>query len=184
MDKDTPTPEMLRMLLCYEPDTGKLFWRERDASLFADNRCAESAASVWNKRFAGKEAFTATKKGGYKHGSIFYSYYSAHRVAWAIHYGCWPDMEVDHINGVPSDNRITNLRDVTPSTNKHNTAKPSNNKSGVCGVYWIKRHKKWGAQIKTRGKFYWLGQFDTIEEAAAARKAAEKKYGFTKRHGQ
>jgi uncharacterized protein (DUF433 family) len=41
----------------------------------------------------------------------------AHRIAWVLHYGGWPDNVIDHINGVKTDNRIENLRDVPQSVN-------------------------------------------------------------------
>jgi len=56
------------------------------------------------------------------------------------------------------------------------TKLPKNNTSGVMGVFWSKQSKKWAAQIRFKGKNYFLGYFFTLAEAEAARKDAEKKY--------
>lgn len=54
-----------------------------------------------------------------------------------------------------------------------NQKKSKNNKSGVKGVHWDKTKGKWTAQITFKGKNYYLGRYDDIEDAARARKAAE-----------
>ena len=54
----------------------------------------------------------------------------------------------------------------------------SNNSSGVRGVHWNNRDQKWCAQITIKGKLINLGRFISLEQAAAARKRAEQKYGF------
>jgi len=53
---------------------------------------------------------------------------------------------------------------------------PKSNKSGVRGVHWDKSSNKWRANIVFQGKRTYLGRFEHIEDAAAARKAAEEKY--------
>lgn len=181
---DLPTPEELRKLLRYEPDTGKLFWRARSVALFSSTgrRSANHACALWNSRFAGKEAFTADDGGGYKSGGIFCRLHRAHRVIWALHHDEWPTHEIDHINGVKDDNRIVNLRDVSHIENSRNTRRSSNNTSGHMGVGWNKARGKWEARIKV-GRQIYLGLFDVFEDAVAARKAAEIKYGFHENHG-
>ncbi len=176
--------DMLRQLLRYEPETGKLFWLERPSEFFKPgNLGAEHYAAGWNAKFAGKEALTAQARGGYRRGNIFGRPYKAHRIAWALYHGSWPDGEIDHINGTPSDNRILNLRDVSSLENSRNLARKSNNTSGVCGVSWSKASMKWMAQITVKRKAVYLGVFDTREAAIDARLAANVKYGFSSRHG-
>lgn len=50
-----------------------------------------------------------------------------------------------------------------------------NNKSGVKGVCWDKTKGKWKATIRFKNTQYSLGNYDTIVEAAQARKVAEDK---------
>jgi len=52
----------------------------------------------------------------------------------------------------------------------------STNKSGIRGVCFDKKKNKWRAHIVFQRKSYWLGLYDTIEEAAKARKLGEEKY--------
>lgn len=173
-----PSPELLRQLLRYEPDTGKLFWRERDASMFTDgpNRTAQNSSALFNSWKAGKEAFTCTAVNGYKVGAVLGRNFTAHRVAWAMTYGEWPSKQVDHINTVRSDNRIANLRLATNAQNSRNRGANKNNTSGRKGVTWFKSRKKWVAQIHLDGKRKCLGYFDDIDEAAQAYDAAAAKY--------
>lgn len=177
--KELPSPELLRQLLRYEPETGKLYWRERNADMskeFNDTEC-----NRWNGAWAGKEAFTSTSC-GYKQGHIMSSHCRAHRVIWAIVYGEWPK-HIDHINGIKDDNRIENLRSVSHAENCRNQKRASNNTSGVCGVYWCKRYGKWRVQIGANGKCKHLGYFDDFDKAVATRKSAEAKYDFHQNHG-
>lgn len=77
-------------------------------------------------------------------------------------------LHVDHINGNGLDNRRFNLRLCTPAQNQYNRGICANNTSGFKGVYWVKGHEKWQAQIHVNGKHYHLGFFDTAEAAAYA----------------
>ena len=99
-----------------------------------------------------------------------------HRVIWAMVYGDWPKGQIDHIDGNGLNNRIQNLRDVTHSENQRNKRLQSRNKSGHSGVTWYKPTQKWQAFISVDGKQKHLGHFGTVEEAAAARVAAEAIY--------
>lgn len=171
--KPLPDIDTLHQLLRYEPDTGKLFWKERD-----------DVRPGWNTRWAGKEAFTANDGHGYKMGRISYTIFRAHRVIMAMVNGEWPAHEVDHINGDRADNRRKNLRLVTRTENGRNTRKPAHNTSKVVGVSWHKASGKWRASIKTNGMGKHLGVFPRKADAIAARKAAEAELGFHENHGR
>ncbi len=185
-DRPIHTPELLRQLLRYEPDTGKLFWKERPAEMFeASGKCArESRCRNWNSRFAGKEAFTSLNSCGYLHGSLLYKYVRAHRVAFAHFYGQWPVLDIDHINGIRTDNRIANLREVDRSTNLMNQRSRSHGTHPRVGVSWDSRTGTWQAQIRAFGKNEHLGRFGNVEAAIAARECAERRLGFHPNHGR
>lgn len=166
------TPALLRALLRYESDTGLLFWRERPRHLFTLDR----EHRRWNGRYANRPA--SYKRGnGYLGLFVFRRGLSAHRVAWAVSQGEWPIGDVDHINGVRDDNRISNLRDVTRSENCRNASLSKANKTGATGVTF--RRGKWRASMHIH-----LGLFDTLEEAVAARKEAEERLGYHPNHGR
>lgn len=108
--------------------------------------------------------------------------FDEHRAVWAMFYNYWP-IEIDHINGDRQDNRIENLREVTRSENLRNARRRCTNVSGVTGVSWDTKLSRWVAVIQTTYNKY-LGSFDSFEEAVAARKAAEIKYGYHPNHGR
>jgi hypothetical protein len=103
-----------------------------------------------------------------------------HRVIWEMVTGRSPDM-LDHVNGIRTDNRLSNLREATPTLNSPNRKIASNNKTGIVGVFWNAGRKSWSAQITMGGKQQNLGLFKTKEEAKAARKAAELAFKFISR---
>jgi len=109
--------------------------------------------------------------------------YQAHRVAWLIMTGEWPENDIDHINHDRADNRFINLREATCMENARNQKLRKTNKSGVCGVRLNKKKTKWDAQIQVVGKIIHLGAFDKFENAVKVRKEAEEKYGFHPNHG-
>lgn len=172
------SPTILRKLLRYEAETGKLYWRKRTPDVHPNQ------LSQWNGRLAGKEAFKIAHPEGYLSGGVYGRLYLAHRIIWAIVYGAWPAGQIDHINGNRADNRISNLRVVSNAENGKNQKRPADNASGVIGVYWNKRAKKWHARISVSGKVTSLGYFKNINDAASARKAAEAEYGYHPNHGR
>lgn len=85
------------------------------------------------------------------------------------------DMEVDHINHNPADNRKENLRIVEHYKNITYSKTRTDNTSGRKGVYWDKSRQKWMASITYNKKTYYLGRFDDFEDAVKAREDAEKR---------
>lgn len=167
-------------LLKFDSATGELFWLPREASMFSH----EGFASSWNTKHAGKLALNYQHPSGYRYGGALGKMLKAHRVAWLLHYGDWPSGHIDHINGVRSDNRLINLRDVTRSENQRNIRRSRANKSGVVGVCWEGRKSKWLSRISVSGKTLHLGLFDDFQAAVDARKAAELKYEYHPNHGR
>ena len=153
------TAEYLRSILNYDPETGIFTRKVRTANNVKAGDIAGSLAGD-----------------GYLLIGVLSRLHRAHRLAWLYVYGTWPEDQIDHINRIRTDNRISNLREVSHKQNGQNRSKPSNNTSGHTGVYWHKQKSKWVAQIKHSYKMIHLGYFSILEEALSARKAAEKLY--------
>lgn len=109
--------------------------------------------------------------------------YSAHRLAWLHFYGEMPRGEIDHVNGDATDNRIQNLREVTHAENSRNQPMKSSNASGVTGVYWEQRTRKWRGEVKVDGQKFRVGRFANIDDAASAVTRFRADKGFSPRHG-
>lgn len=172
--------DLLRELLRYEPETGKLFWRERAST--SENR---SWVRQWNARYADKEFGHVSTSNGYRNGAIFNIRYRAHRIAFALTMNVWPEGEIDHINGNRADNRWLNLRAVSRAENARNIKRHATNTSGVSGVVWHKASNKWSATIgASAGRSSYLGLFANFDDAVAARKAAETHRGYHPNHGR
>ena len=117
------------------------------------------------------------KRGGKEHGSlcengyiilmINYKRYLSHRLAWFYVKGEWPENEIDHINGIRSDNRFCNLREASRSQNQQNRKKAQlNNKStGIIGTYVERATGKFYSSITLNRKQKRLGTFNTVEQA-------------------
>ena len=170
--KPLPSAETLRQLLRYEPETGKLFWKHRPREFFS----CDWSFKAWNTTWETKEAFTCRNSYGYFRGSIFNRSYQAHRIAWAIFNGTWPEHQLDHIDNDRANNRIANLRDATNSQNHMNKPASSANSSGFKGVDWSKKDRVWRARIKVRGKGIHLGHFHCVDDAAKAYAKASTVY--------
>ena len=145
------TYERLQEVLHYSFQTGTFRWAKR----------------ISIRIVVGKVAGRLDRH-GHRYITIDGERFIAHRLAWFHVYGEWPSDQIDHINGNPDDNRLCNLRDSSQAENTCNRGKSSNNTSGYKGVTWHKKAKKWLAQIGANGQHYYLGLFDTAEEAHAA----------------
>lgn len=99
---------------------------------------------------------------------------SMHRLVMRIENN--KDEYIDHINGCRYDNRKINLRTCTMMQNSHNRVISNRNTSGMIGVYYNKRYKKWEADICVNYKTIYLGRYVNFEDAVKARKKAEEKY--------
>lgn len=179
------TSALLREFLSYDAETGHLYWKKRHVRWFASGKqTAEHNAAIWNGRYAGKRAFTALDANGYASGRVFGKTYHGHRIIWCILHGEFPTDDVDHINGVRSDNRECNLRPVNRTQNSQNSALRSDNRSGRVGVRWYEPRNKWSARITKDGVETHLGYFDSFALACKARSDAEREHGFHENHGR
>lgn len=152
----------IRKMLSYNPDTGELRWLVSSGTVKAG-----AIASSVNRL-------------GYGRVKILGKMRAAHRVAWALFHGDFPESEVDHVNGIATDNRIANLRLATRSENQCNRSAHKNNKSGYKGVNWNSGVGKWAARCAVNGKRKHIGYFDDVVDAASAynRVAAEMHGSF------
>lgn len=142
----------------YEYRDGALYWKEK----------------VSKKVVVGNRAGCLNVYTGYRDVRIYGVRFKEHRVVWAILNGEWPKHEIDHVNGIKDDNRIENLRDVTPRVNQATKPLNRNNASGYKCVRWRPDKNKWQAYHSVMGKFKSLGHFISLEAAIAARAAYER----------
>lgn len=179
-DKPLPTPDLLRQLLTYNPETGRLIWRHRPTIWFASGaQTAEVNALKWNRKHAGRPALDGVGARGYRGGSLAGKRVTAHRIIWAMVTGSYPETDIDHVNGDRADNRWKNLRLASRAENCRNSSgkKARNGKpasSRFCGVRWYHWTGKWAAQIRLPSGNKHLGYFETEEEAARAYDAAAR----------
>lgn len=142
------TYEIVKDLINYDQDTGLVTWNTN-----------------------GKEAgWKNTSARGYVRKMIKiynYSFVEA-RVIWLYMTGDWPKFVVDHINRDTLDNRWCNLRDVPVSENNKNVSLTKDNKTGYSGIY-LSEYNKYTCHVKRDKINYFIGSFDTVEEAFKAR---------------
>lgn len=170
--------------LDYDAETGIFTWKMPTRERFA----TENAFTSWRTRFGGKAA-GKTRPDGYisirittEAGSRSFM---AHRLAWLFTHGKWPDSQIDHMNGVRTDNRIANLRDVPARLNMRNTKTPTDSKTGVPGVTWSAHAKRWLVRANLTGKTKNLGYYLNFEDAVAARdRAVAGRHGYHENHGK
>jgi len=165
--------DYVRQLLDYERETGVLTWKARTPDMFEKlYHNPEKQCHSWNNKYAGMKA------GCISHGRVLVSIYNkkyfAHRIAWLIAYGIWPEHEIDHVSGDSKDNCLLNLREATSGENHQNLSRARNNISGFSGVRYIKDRTKWIAFITVGKKRRHLGTFGTFEDAVSARLKAKK----------
>jgi hypothetical protein len=104
---------------------------------------------------------------GYMQTGIKGKYFKNHRIIFLMHHGHLPDL-IDHIDGNKRNNRIENLREASNSQNNYNKRLQKNNRSGVKGVHWVERFKKWRVRIGVDGKDLHVGYFEKYEDAVFA----------------
>ena len=146
-------------LLCYDPDTGEFIWR--------------FSLSYGRKKGARADRVASD---GNRYVRINRRQYSAHRVAWFIVHGEWPDL-IRHKNGNKGDNWINNLRNLTRRQLRLESDL-AKGKTGRTGVFPVKSGDRtmYMARIKHNGKSYYLGAYDTPELASGVYKAKKREF--------
>lgn len=147
------TAEYARSRLIYEPETGVIRRRE------STSKGPSGEILGWIDRH------------GYRCIRISRSIFRAHRLAWLITHGKWPEGEIDHINRIKHDNRLENLRDVSHRQNLSNRNFGSGipgRRATARGYSWEPEKQRYRAQIRVGKKVIKLGRFSTEHEAHAA----------------
>jgi len=154
------TAARAREVLSYDPETGALTRRIRSANMVVVGEVAGCLGT-----------------NGYIMVSVNGKQYRAHRLAWLIQTGEWPPADIDHLNGIRTDNRWANLRAVSRSVNNENqrAAKATNKSAGLLGVSFIPRLGKFRALIRVGGKNKHIGMFLTAEAAHQAYVAEKRR---------
>ncbi|WP_291773785.1 HNH endonuclease [Luteibacter sp.] len=153
--------EQRRLLnaLDYNPETGEFRWKSNGRG---------------RSRRAGDVAGSAHSR-GYVRVKVDGKTYLAHRLAFLFMTGRFPESEADHVNGIRTDNRWSNLRAANASENRCNSAgQPRRRMSRFKGVVREHRSRRWKAQITKDGTTKVVGHFDTEEEAAIAYRDAAR----------
>lgn len=158
--------EALR-LLNYNPETGSITWKQGRGT---KTKKGDKAGTIIPKSDRTSSPYRIVK--------VYGVAYPAHRVAWLLHHGEWPQYDIQHINGNRLDNRLVNLRLVDRDTKKQLKRVRYDNKSGVTGVNRSKSSGKWIASIISDGIHNHLGTTGDFFEAVCRRKSAENRLGF------
>lgn len=153
MKKPIPLPpiELLNEFFLYDENTGKL-----------TNKYTRNSGAIKGEESGGIHAR------GYRTVKVKGISYKVHRIIWKLMTGTDP-IQVDHINGNPSDNRWENLRECTQQQNTYNKKLYINNKTGVKGIYKTKNNK-YSVRVSVNKQRINVGTFDTLEEAEQAYK--------------
>ena len=167
--KNKITQELARKLFRYDEETGILYHRNRDKSMFSNN----AQYLNWNGRYPDTQVGSKTKT-GYLCTRINKTDYYVHYMIWVYCHGDFSNMEIDHINRNRSDNRISNLRLCSPLQNAHNRSK-HRRKDGRKGIYKRNDCNTWRAIITVNGKTVNIGSYKTEQEAIDAYKKASLK---------
>ena len=162
---------------------GFLMLTQTELSILFEYREGKLYRRVPRGRSAADTQVGRQRKDGYMQFEINGCKYLLHRVIFTLLHGFTPAF-IDHINGDKSDNRIENLRNVTRAQNNRNSKRRKTSKSGVKGVSWYARERKWVVRLYIDGSNRFFGAFETLEEAQKiAENTRERLHGPYACHG-
>lgn len=161
MHKQSLTVQRLKEVLHYDPRSGVFTW-------------ASSAGKGQPRSRVGQPAGRLNED-GYLRVGIDGVRYLAHRLAWLYMTGAWPQLMVDHKNGVKHDNRWRNLREADHSANGQNVHRAKGG-NPLPGAYWRPKRGRWEAQLRINGVHRHLGYFSTAKKAHAAYVKAKREH--------
>lgn len=141
-----------RSIFDYDPATGVIVWKVRTGP----------------RAIVGQRVGRVREKDGYRQVMHMGKMILEHRLAWLLHYGEWPENELDHRDGQRANNAIDNLRPATRTENNRNALK--RRRDLPKGVTLADGRYK--AAIVANRKRTVLGFFDTPDEAADAYRTA------------
>ena len=156
--------KLAHALFDYDQNTGKLTWRVQTSS----TQKGKEAGTILRHKV---ETYTS-----YRGVSVLGDRYKAHRIIWLMQTGEWPKGHIDHIDGNGLNNAWENLREASSSQNTMNQKVRSDSTSGIKGVSYDKRRDMWYVYIDVNKKRKHLGRYETMQEAANVRAAAEAQY--------
>jgi hypothetical protein len=149
--------ERVKSQLDYDPQTGIFIWRDGPRQ-----RSKTNIAGAINVRH------------GYRYICIYRKPILAHRLAWAMTTGEWPENDIDHIDRNRDNNAFANLREATRSQNLGNSGLKTTNTSGFKGVCFFKPKGLWRARITFNYREIHIGYFASPEAANKAYEAKAK----------
>jgi|688.fasta_scaffold858151_2 hypothetical protein len=153
------TQSYLKEYLSYESGTGIFTWIKS----YRNQRLGKIVGMI--------------DRDGYRTITFKRKHYRAHRLAWFYVYGKWPNIQIDHIDGIRDNNSIDNLREVSFAGNSQNQRKShADSKYGLIGIDKLSHRKLFRARISINGKRKTLGYFKTPEEAHIAYLEAKRKH--------
>jgi hypothetical protein len=156
------TQEKAKELFSYNPEEGILRWRVRPSGRNT------TLIAGYLKESPNKPTYWVVM--------VNYKNYKVHQIIWVYMTGEWPSRWIDHKDLDGTNNKWDNLRLATPSQNMMNTGIRKNNSTGVKGVSLDHRRGKFRVRLNVNGTALWLGYFDTLDAAKAARIVAAQQH--------
>ena len=151
------TQSEVKRLFSYNRHTGILKWKIKPSARVS----------------IGDEAGTINSQ-GYKQVVFNRKTYKVHVLIWLWSKGYIPEGDIDHKDRVRHHNWLSNLREISRQCNNRNCGIRKDNKSGIKGICWNKKNKKWHVSIAINKIQHFIGLFADFDEAVCHRLATEQ----------